>query len=106
MSRKCTSQVMIAGAIAMWLAGFAVASASAEDLGQKLKVQCDSECAKYMQQAKSGSIRASYEAMACTCACFYRQLPADYPGRDSIKKCAKDNAEEARKLGSNAPVFK
>jgi hypothetical protein len=76
-----------------------------EALAQRLKVQCEGECAGYMREANGGSIRATYEAAACTCMCFLRGVPADYTGRNNLKQCAIDNSREARKLGSTAPIL-
>lgn len=67
--------------------------------------QCSNECAPLKQQAAGGSMRASYEAAACTCACFYRGTPASNPNRPGMKQCAIDNSREARKYGSTSPVF-
>jgi hypothetical protein len=71
----------------------------------RISQQCKSECSGKTQEAQAGSMRASYEAAACTCICFYRAVPPTYPGRASIKQCAIENSRRARELGSNAPVF-
>ena len=70
-----------------------------------LKNHCAEECAPYLNEAKGGSIRATYEASACNIACFVNNLPADWPPRDQYISAARENYKNAQQLGSNAPVF-
>ena len=91
------------------IASVLVSAASAEDdkaLAARLDRECNAECANYKAQAKGGSMRATYEAATCLCACFWRGVPKDYPARPQYLACAKDNAAKAAKLGSDAAVIK
>jgi hypothetical protein len=76
-----------------------------QQAANSLKEICAKVCAPYTDAAKAGGMRASYEAAACTSACFYNRLPKDYPGLSAIKQSAEDNYAQAKKLGSDAPVF-
>ncbi len=60
--------------------------------------QQQTQCVGYIDTAKTGIVRASYEAAACIAACFASNLPADYPDLDEIKKVAQCRA--AKNLGS------
>jgi hypothetical protein len=66
---------------------------------------CDHQCRQYTLQAEKGSMRASYEAAACTQACYVNHLPIDYPQMEEYKQAARQNYKSAKELGSNAPVF-
>jgi hypothetical protein len=66
---------------------------------------CSSVCSPYTKAAQGGGQRATYEAAACTAACFYNRLPKDYPGLPGIRQSAEQNYANAKALGSNAPVF-
>jgi hypothetical protein len=76
-----------------------------QQAANSLKEICAKVCAPYTAATNAGGIRASYEAAACTSAGFYNRLPKDYPGLPGIKQSADQNYEQAKKLGSNAPVF-
>jgi hypothetical protein len=76
-----------------------------QQAANSLKEICAKVCEPYTAAAKAGGMRASYEAAACTSACFYNRLPKDYPGLAAIKQSAEENYAQAKKLGSNAPVF-
>jgi hypothetical protein len=73
--------------------------------GVALQNICGRKCRSYADQARAGSMRASYEAAACTLACYVNNLPADYPRLDEYRRDAKANYKAAKDLGSNAPVF-
>ncbi len=91
------------------LIGFAApadAQSRDQELAQRLKAQCDDRCSGQRRDAERGSVRATYEAAACLCGCFYKGVPASYPNRAQFKKCNNDNARAAAKLGSNAPVIR
>ncbi len=62
--------------------------------------QQPAQCGGYIATARSGVVRASYEAAACVAACFASNLPADYPDIEEIKQVARTNADQAKKLGS------
>ena len=79
--------------------------AQQQQAANALKEKCGNTCSSYTQRAQDGSMRASYEASACTIACFVNNLPDDYPGLDSLKKSAQQNYKQAKDLGSNIPVF-
>lgn len=70
-----------------------------------LSAMCGNQCASYTQAAKAGSIRATYEAAACTYACFVNNLPDDYPMIDQYKQKAMESYRNAKSLNSNIPVF-
>ncbi len=69
-----------------------------------ISAQCSNKCGLQTQAARNGSMRASYEAAACTCQCFYDLTPPSNPNRASMRQCAIDNAAQAQKYSSNAPV--
>jgi type II secretory pathway pseudopilin PulG len=71
----------------------------------KIKSICDPKCAGYMQAAQNGSMRASYEGSACLTACYANNVPDDYPNLEQMKASAHANYDQAKKYGSNAPVF-
>ena len=79
--------------------------AQQDQAAMALKNICGSQCATYHQKAVNGSMRASYEEAACTAACFVNHLPNDYPNLEAFKQSAIQNYNEAKKLGSNVPVF-
>lgn len=73
-------------------------------VGARLKNQCGMECQSYTNAARN-SQRGAYEAAACTIACFVNNMPADWPSRSQNISAARENYNNAKRLGSNASVF-
>jgi hypothetical protein len=82
-----------------------MSQAEQQALAQKLSAKANSECSSYRQAASGGSMRATYEAAACTYGVFYLGVPADYPNRSLYKQQFFQNSQQAKALGSNAPFL-
>ncbi len=79
-----------------------LSQADQQALAATLTDRVNRECRAVKDQAAAGSVRATYEAAACTYGIFYLGVPADYPNRESFKQEFYRNSALARQMGSSA----